>query len=741
MSPRVVILVPRRADGGHRDTLWAFCRNWWMEHHDPMPIYEGHHEGGPFNRSAAINAAAAQAGDWDVALVIDADTISERDPVRRAIAHAAATGALAVAHDQRYMLSRRGTQEILRGDRRDWKRRGMVDRVYRDSVSCAVAVSRATWDLVGGFDERFVGWGYEDTAFRIAVETMTGQPLHVEKGICFHLWHEISPEASRQSPTLAANKSLKLRYEAVRWQPDKMRRVLGMEPPPSSDGIPRILHRTVPANTTPQVEAYWQRFGELHPDWDLRTYREPIDPADWPMTGYLFERCQNGAQKAGLIRLEALYTHGGVYVDSDVEPYRSLEPLLSLKAFAAWEDERVVPDAVLGCTRGHPAFLELIGRARIAVEEGQDAWHSGPGGTTEILPGRDDVLLLPPGAFYPAHYLEKAKLGTNGAKPWVFLEHKWHHSWGTDAQRAQIARAQRGGSNVTSQRRAANGPVVQENVIVQATSDVKVAVCIPWNGTSDTWRAAAYQWCSRYWRDAGLTVFESDADSTSRSAMRNAAARQAIEWGAEVLFFADADTWVPVEQLNAAVTLAASTGRMTHAFTTYCRLGSATTKQYQKTRNVRAEMLARTVQKQFGHISGATAVPIALWREIGGYDERFTGWGLEDRAFDLAARCLAGDIDRVPGHAIHWYHQPDKDKGVKRPADDPRNELVLRYCQAAGHIPESGRVARLAQAARLTVGAPDRDAMISILSESGGPRAAAGQPAPAGPRDGNLVAL
>jgi hypothetical protein len=286
-----------------------------------MPIYEGHHEVGPFNRSAAINMASELAdrdGRWDVAVIIDSDTVSNPIAIRVAVEHAARTGGLAVAHSHRHMLSERGTQAILNGDRGDWKRARMIRRTYTDSVSCAVAVARRTWDLVGGFDERFVGWGYEDTGFHIACETMTGMSIHVVPGDCFHLWHPLSIEASRHTITFQRNQSLKRRYEGVRWNQERLRRLLGHDEDQAVGTIPRILHRTVPEVTSKQVEDWWQRFEELHPDWDLRTYREPIDPTDWPMTGDLFKRCQNGAQKAGLIRLEAVYTHGGVYVDSDV---------------------------------------------------------------------------------------------------------------------------------------------------------------------------------------------------------------------------------------------------------------------------------------------------------------------------------------------------------------------------------------------------------------------------------------
>lgn len=81
-------------------------------------------------------------------------------------------------------------------------------------------------------------------------------------------------------------------------------------------------------------------------------------------------------------------------------------------------------------------------KARSVIEGGGDAYQSGPMVSTEILPNRPDVLVLPPGAFYDAHYLQKAKL-KEPAQPYSFLRHHWHHSWGTDAQRASIEKRQR----------------------------------------------------------------------------------------------------------------------------------------------------------------------------------------------------------------------------------------------------------------------------------------------------------
>ena len=443
----VVILVPRRADGGHRDRLWEHCRALWEDRHG-WPIYEGHHDDGPFNRSKAVNAAAELAGEWDVALIIDSDVICAPDSVQSAVDLAWKSDQLVVAHDERVMVNQRGTEKILSGFMGSWRDKSMVERVWLDSVSCAVAMSRRLWDLAGPFDELFVGWGREDTAFRISCEVETG-PIVKVCGETFHLWHPLAPETKQQNPLRKANEARHQAYVAARGNRDRVRALRGADDEGvdlSETTIPRIIHRTVPTETTDEVEQWWSETEALHPGWDCRTYREPIDPAEWPITGDLFARCQNGAQKAGLIRLEALFTYGGVYLDSDVKPFRSLEPLLHCQAFAGWEDETTVPDAVLGARPGHPAFELMLAKARASIEGGGDAWLSGPGVTTETLPTRPDVLCLPPGAFYPFHYLEKGKgTATNdNPPPYAFVAHQWHHSWGSDAQKRSIEKRQRG---------------------------------------------------------------------------------------------------------------------------------------------------------------------------------------------------------------------------------------------------------------------------------------------------------
>jgi mannosyltransferase OCH1-like enzyme len=207
--------------------------------------------------------------------------------------------------------------------------------------------------------------------------------------------------------------------------------------------IPARLIRTVPVVVDPAAEALWERACALHPTWEHLTLRDPIDHGVFPLTSRQWGLCRSGAQRAGLVRLEALYWFGGVYIDSDVRVVHPFDPLTHVPAFAGYEDSWIVPDAVLGAQARHPAIGRCIDLAlsRLSGTSGEPvswqtdrgAWSTGPGVTTTILKGRSDVLLLGPDAFYPVHHQPREtvqqRLADLVPSAWTFAVHLWAGSW------------------------------------------------------------------------------------------------------------------------------------------------------------------------------------------------------------------------------------------------------------------------------------------------------------------------
>lgn len=202
----VAVLVPWRGGDPYRERLWAFVRPLWEAY--GWPVVTGASPDGPFNRSAAVNDAATKV-PWDMAVIIDADTYARPVQVRAAIERASETGRIAYAHDQWRGMTPKATNFLLReGPRQRWEHLPYTT-LPRATVSSCLAIRRDLWDAVGGFDERFRGWGFEDRAFAIACETF-GEGSERISGPVFHLWHP--SQRVHRGGTFEANRQLRSRY-------------------------------------------------------------------------------------------------------------------------------------------------------------------------------------------------------------------------------------------------------------------------------------------------------------------------------------------------------------------------------------------------------------------------------------------------------------------------------------------------------------------------------------------------
>jgi len=192
--------------------------------------------------------------------------------------------------------------------------------------------------------------------------------------------------------------------------------------------IPHILHRIWLGSPIPaEYEGYWASFRRLNHGWEFRTWRE--DDLDWLTNQEQFDTADTYAQKADIARYEVLLRHGGIYVDTDIEPLRPLAPLLDAGAFAAYEDSNYIAIGVMGCTPGHPLFAEMIRRIpENMLKGGSVNMQTGPMLFTRIIHSAnwDGLRLYPPKTFYPYSWKEDDP----GIYPEdTFLVHHWASSW------------------------------------------------------------------------------------------------------------------------------------------------------------------------------------------------------------------------------------------------------------------------------------------------------------------------
>lgn len=60
------------------------------------------------------------------------------------------------------------------------------------------------------------------------------------------------------------------------------------------------------------------------------------------------------------IRLKVLFEYGGIYMDTDVEVLRSLNPFLSEAAFSGFENTTQIQTGIIAAEKGHPFLYELM---------------------------------------------------------------------------------------------------------------------------------------------------------------------------------------------------------------------------------------------------------------------------------------------------------------------------------------------------------------------------------------------
>lgn len=101
----------------------------------------------------------------------------------------------------------------------------------------------------------------------------------------------------------------------------------------------------------------WEKY---LPDYEIIEWNE--DNFDLDMYPYVREAydARKFAFVTDVVRLWAMYTYGGIYMDTDVEVLKPLDLLLQFEAVSGFESSTQIPTGMMACREGFPLFKELL---------------------------------------------------------------------------------------------------------------------------------------------------------------------------------------------------------------------------------------------------------------------------------------------------------------------------------------------------------------------------------------------
>ncbi|WP_218970618.1 galactosyltransferase-related protein [Alkalihalobacterium alkalinitrilicum] len=226
MLNNVSVLIPYKPDNGVRDNLFKWVRSFYENVMPDVELCIGEDHSELFNRSRAINTAAQKASK-EIFVIADGDVIYNPEMIVQAI-KLLDKHAWVIPYRKWLNLDKESTEKILKISP-EWplpievkyKQRGHKRNKKPNPESGVLVLPRKNFNIVEGFDERFKGWGKEDRAFCIAMNTLCGPYKRIEKGFLYHLWHPSTGAGG--NPHFEKNNELYLGYVKCRGNKSKMK--------------------------------------------------------------------------------------------------------------------------------------------------------------------------------------------------------------------------------------------------------------------------------------------------------------------------------------------------------------------------------------------------------------------------------------------------------------------------------------------------------------------------------------
>lgn len=210
---KTTVMIPFKSDCPWRKNAVEYVYKAYKAialEHGNMEVRVASDDSKDYSRAAMRNKAV-EWSDNGVVVLADADILPNPIPLLSAI-RCAQKGGMHLPYNYYRALSKDSTSLYYANNYLDVNSLPMAYDSY-DSTAGIIVIRKDQWWKAGGMDERITGWGWEDTAFYAAAETMLG-PVKRHKGTINHLWHPFAGEIGSEG--YLKNKAIYERYEAAK---------------------------------------------------------------------------------------------------------------------------------------------------------------------------------------------------------------------------------------------------------------------------------------------------------------------------------------------------------------------------------------------------------------------------------------------------------------------------------------------------------------------------------------------
>lgn len=240
--PEISLLIPFHGRDKHRRKILRWVIKYMRNALPGCEIIIGRAAGNPFCKTRALNRAARRA-NGKVLVILDADAYLDAGIIKRCAdriieEHKEGNRLWFVPYRKLYRLTEAATLKVLHScPKHPYP---FPTPPLAEDVECLTKASyghrygamimmfhREALEILGGFDERFVGWGGEDVALLRSLDTLYAKHKSTPNQI-LHLWHPRFGSSYREMKWAGqgwanANDRLAMKYHRATRLPSMMR--------------------------------------------------------------------------------------------------------------------------------------------------------------------------------------------------------------------------------------------------------------------------------------------------------------------------------------------------------------------------------------------------------------------------------------------------------------------------------------------------------------------------------------